>query len=87
VSFGQEMSSFFSGTFGACRSFEVFSRKGHRMRIQPTTLQQPHIERKPPPAPAASPSAAQPAAKVTISAAALQAAAGKHDADGDNDGH
>ena len=56
------------------------------MRIQPATAQQTQVERKPPSAPKAAPAAEQPAATVKISAAALQAAAGKADADGDGDG-
>ena len=55
------------------------------MRIQPTSNQQTRVERKPAPAAKAASAAEQPAARVNISQAALQAAAGKAAADGDGD--
>ena len=55
------------------------------MRIQPTSNQQTQVERKPASAARAASPAAQRAATVNISQAALQAAASKGDADGDGD--
>jgi len=53
------------------------------MRIQATSNQPVQIERKPPTAAKAAPAVEQPAAKINISQAALHAASGKADADGD----
>ena len=66
------------------RSSKVAAKEQPFMRIQPTSNNQPQIERKPPPAAPPAKPVAEPAATVNISAAAQQAAKG--DADGDGDG-
>jgi hypothetical protein len=74
-----------SRDLGAGRSLS-FSIKEEQMRIQPASNQQVQVERKPPTAAKGAPAAAQPAATVNISQAALHAVASKADADGDGDG-